>query len=124
MLWWGKLVGWFVGGGAASIAAEIRGARADQLAAENDEARIEAEERMDLALRRLEAQNGGPQNGWAKLVRASFAFPFVIYINKLVLWDKVLGLGTTDPLSEFLQGAFLVVLAFYFLDNTIKLARN
>ena len=119
-----KVFGWVSGGGLNNLASELRQAHADRLAAENDEAKILAEERMDLALRRVEAQTKGAGSWWPKVVRAGFALPFIVYINKLVIWDKVLARGTTDPLSPFLESAFLVVLAFYFLDNTIKLARS
>ena len=46
---------------------------------------------------------------------AGFALPFVIYNAKLVLWDKVLGLGSTDGLSAELFQVELACIGFYFL---------
>jgi hypothetical protein len=34
--------------------------------------------------------------------------------GKLLLWDKVLGLGTTDPLAGFAETTSNLVVAFYF----------
>jgi hypothetical protein len=36
------------------------------------------------------------------------------YFGKLLLWDKVLGLGTTDPLAGFAETTSNLVVAFYF----------
>jgi hypothetical protein len=38
----------------------------------------------------------------------------VIYFGKLLVWDKVLGLGTTDPLAGFASGTANLVVSFYF----------
>jgi hypothetical protein len=37
-----------------------------------------------------------------------------IYFGKLLIWDKVLGLGTTDPLSGFAATTANLIVAFYF----------
>lgn len=37
-----------------------------------------------------------------------------IYFGKLLVWDKVLGLGTTDPLAGFASATANVIVAFYF----------
>ncbi len=36
------------------------------------------------------------------------------YFGKLLVWDKVLGLGTTDPLAGFAETTSSLVVAFYF----------
>jgi hypothetical protein len=38
----------------------------------------------------------------------------VLYFAKLLVWDKVLGLGTTDPLSGFAAVTANLVVSFYF----------
>ena len=120
----GSIIAWFTGGGFKSIASELRQARADVLAAENNEQRIAAEERMNLALHRVGAQTQGAGNWAAKAMRALFALPVAVYNAKLFLWDKAFGWGTTDSLSPYLENVAWTVIAFYFLDNTIRLARN
>ena len=37
-----------------------------------------------------------------------------IYFFKLLVWDKVLGLGTTDPLAGFASTTSNLVVSFYF----------
>ncbi|XUM25101.1 hypothetical protein ACRAVF_33750 (plasmid) [Bradyrhizobium oligotrophicum S58] len=41
-------------------------------------------------------------------------YAVAIYFSKLLVWDKVLGLGTTDPLAGFASTTANLVVAFYF----------
>src|SRR5690349_3226946 len=43
-----------------------------------------------------------------------FAYVTLIYYAKLLIWDKVLGLGTTDPLGGWSVWAANLVIGFYF----------
>lgn len=110
-----KLLGWLVGGGIASIGKELRQARLDKLNAQNDEQRINA----DLRIAELQAQQailiaeqGSPLTSW---IRPAVAFPFVIYLFKVIVWDFVLGLGTTPTLPEELYHLMMLVFGAYFL---------
>ena len=63
-------------------------------------------------------------NWWTSLPRPLFAFAFVIYVWKLVVWDKVLGWGSTDGLSPELWQTFTIILTAYFGGRSIeKVAR-
>jgi hypothetical protein len=53
-------------------------------------------------------------------VRPGFALPFVIYNGKLVLWDKVLHWGVTDPLSAELLSLEKTVVQFYFMAMAVE----
>lgn len=37
-----------------------------------------------------------------------------VYFGKLLIWDKVLGIGTTDPLAGFASTTANLVVSFYF----------
>lgn len=37
-----------------------------------------------------------------------------VYFGKLLVWDKVMGLGTTDPLAGFAATTANLIVAFYF----------
>src|SRR6185437_9473480 len=37
-----------------------------------------------------------------------------VYFGKLLVWDKVLGLGATDPLSGFASVTSNLIVSFYF----------
>lgn len=41
-------------------------------------------------------------------------YAVAVYFGKLLVWDKVMGLGTTDPLAGFAATTANLVVAFYF----------
>jgi hypothetical protein len=41
-------------------------------------------------------------------------YAVAIYIAKLLIWDKVLGLGSTDPLGGWIETTANLVVSFYF----------
>jgi hypothetical protein len=51
-----------------------------------------------------------------------------IYFSKLLVWDKVLGLGTTDPLAGFSVMTSNLVVSFYFakrgFENVARIIRR
>lgn len=65
------------------------------------------------------------QGRWyTALPRPLFAFAFVVYVWKVVVWDKVLGWGVTDPLSDELSQWALIILTAYFGGRSLeKVAR-
>jgi len=93
--------------------------------AQTDRERLAADERVKgLEARRdvMVAEAGSRTN---QFVRVGFALPFVIYNAKLVLWDKVLDLGSTDPLSPELYQVQLACIGFYFLHSMVaRVARR
>lgn len=50
------------------------------------------------------------------------------YFGKLLIWDKVLGLGTTDPLAGFAAVTANLVVSFYFakrgFENVARIIRK
>lgn len=116
----GAVVSWFLGGGIASIGKQLTDAYALKLKAQNDHERLEA----DKLIATLEAQQAvlvSEQGSWAtRWVRPAFALPFVVYIWKLVIYDKVLGMGATDNLSPELWQLMMVVFGAYFLGRSIE----
>lgn len=51
-----------------------------------------------------------------------------IYFGKLLMWDKVLGLGSTDPLAGFAATTANLVVGFYFakrgFENVAKILKR
>ena len=112
--WLGNLLG----GPFAKAAVDAYRAK---LSAENAGEKIAA----DLAARELDVESRerelatqvviAEQGRWVTaLPRPLFAFAFVIYVWKVVVWDKVLNLGSTDALSPELSQWALIVLTAYF----------
>ena len=125
------ILGWFgnlIGGPFAKAAVDAYRAK---LTAENTSEKITA----DLAARELGVEQReaelanqavlAEQGRWyTALPRPLFAFAFVIYAWKVVVWDKVFGLGTTDPLTGDVAQWAMIVLTAYFGGRSIeKVAR-
>jgi hypothetical protein len=84
------------------------------------ELQVESRER-ELATRPLTAEQGA---WYTALPRPLFAYAFVIYVWKVVVWDFVLGLGSTRPLSGDVAQWATVVLSAYFGGRSLeKVAR-
>ena len=126
------VLGWLgnlLGGPFAKAAVEAYRAR---LSAENTSEKIAA----DLAARELEVERRerelatelliAEEGRWyTALPRPLFASAFIIYTWKVVVWDKVLGLGSTPALSgDVAQWAMLVLTAYFGGRSLEKVARN
>jgi hypothetical protein len=123
------VIGWLgnlLGGSFARAAVEAYRAR---LAADNASEKIAA----DLAVRELAVAQRerelatdlaiAEQGRWyTALPRPLFAFAFIIYVWKVVVWDKVLGLGATAPLSGDVAQWATIVLTAYFGGRSIEKA--
>jgi hypothetical protein len=121
------LLGWLgnlIGGPFAKAAVDAYRAK---LSAENTSEKIAA----DLAARELGVEQRerelatqvviAEQGRWyTALPRPLFAVAFVIYVWKVVVWDKVLGLGTTSALSGDVAQWATVVLTAYFGGRSLE----
>lgn len=120
----GGILSWLATGGIAAIGRELNRAYEARLAAQNDSERIAAE----VTIKNLEAQRdsilAAQRDRVERWVRIGFALPFVIYNAKLVLWDKVLGWGATDPLSADLVQLQWIVIGGYFFVSTARIIRK
>lgn len=93
--------------------------------AKTEQQKIESKERIDILERKKEIILNSQANKIGEWVRVAWALPFIIYVWKLLLWDKVLGWGITDPLSPTLDYILWTVLGGYFvLGVTDKFTRR
>jgi|SRR5579884_3345966 len=124
LTWLGRLLG----GPFAQAAVKAYQAK---LAAENNSEKIAADlaaRELQLAERErsLEAQIiRAEQDAWyTALPRPLFAYAFVIYTWKVVVWDIVLGLGATRQLTgEIAQWGAIVLTAYFGGRSLEKIAR-
>lgn len=115
----GAILGWLTGGGIAAIGKQLNEAYANRLRAETDHEKLEADQNIaQLQARQavLLAEQGSWRTSW---IRPMLALPIVIYINKLIIWDKVLELGTTPDLSPDLWKFLWIVVGAYFLTRSV-----
>jgi len=99
------------------IAESIAEAKLKSLDAATEQERIRAE----VLLSQLEARQAvliaEQRSLVTRWIRPAFALPFIIYNFKVVVWDKVLGLGVTDDLSSSYWQLQMVVFGAYFLTR-------
>jgi len=124
LTWLGNLLG----GPFAKAAVDAYRAK---LAAENTSEKIAAdlaarelsviERERELATQIVLAEQG---RWYTALPRPLFAAAFIIYAWKVVVWDKVMGWGTTDPLTgDVAQWAMIVLTAYFGGRSLEKVAR-
>jgi hypothetical protein len=115
-----RIIGWITGGALDRIGGHLKDAYLAKQKAQTDEQKLEA----DLRIRQLEAQESvliaEQASGVTRWIRPAIAFPFVAYLWKVVLWDKVFGLGATDPLSAELGEIMMVMVGAYFLTRPFE----
>lgn len=103
----------------ARISKAIADARIASAQAATDRERIEQEERIrSLEARRavMEREADGKIN---QIIRALLAVPVIVFLWKVIIWDKVFALGTTDDLSANLWYVTMMVLGFYYVHWTV-----
>ncbi len=88
--------------------------------AKTDAAKIAADERIAGLRARAKLQAEEPAFGLNTIVRACYGLPPAIYLGKIFIYDKVLGLGTTDSLSPELWQVTMVAIGFYFVSDTAR----
>jgi len=90
---------------------------------------------VDLAVKEIEAEIAARAQAsaiimaeqgrwWTSIIRPLAALPVVIFMWKVIVWDKVLGLGSTDPITGDVGAWAGVIVTTYFGGRTIeKVAR-
>lgn len=119
----GTILSWLTGGGIAAIGKQLNKAYELKLNAKNDAERIEA----DKQIAQLEARQAvliAEQGSWmTRWIRPALAMPFAIFIWKVVVWDTVLGWGTTPHLSENMYWVMGAIISAYFLTRPFEKRR-
>lgn len=55
-----------------------------------------------------------------RMIRPLFALPFIIFAFKVIVWDKVLGLGVTEALDPRMWGVFDTIIIAYFGATAVE----
>lgn len=115
---------WFIGGGFGVLGRQLNEAYENRLRAKTRAQKIRAEseiERLGLQLSILRVESGYLITRW---IRPAFALPFIIYDFKIIVWDKVLGLGVTEGLSPEFWQLQMIVFGAYFLVRPLEKLRG
>ena len=101
-----------------SVATEIAKYKTASLNATTDQARIAADERVKaLEAKRDVMVAEGSFTRLNAITRTALAFGPVFILNKIFVWDKALGLGSTDRLDANLWYVIMTCVGFYFVSE-------
>ena len=116
----GKIASWFLGSGISAIGDQLNKAYAAKLTAKNNTEKLEAEQNIAQLTARQTVLVAEQNSRLTKWIRPAFALPFVVYNFKIIVIDKVLGLGTTDELPPEFWQLQMIVFSAYFLARPIE----
>lgn len=92
--------------------------------AKTDQERIASQERINtLEAKRDVLISDSKHSGIDSYLRAFLTIPPGFYTGKIFLWDKALGLGSTDPVTTEQWAIVGVVYGFFFLYSGLRLFR-
>jgi hypothetical protein len=99
-------------------ASNTRDRIAADLAAHEIQAEIEARKAASAV---IIAEQG---RWYTAMIRPLLAFPLIIYVWKVIVWDKVLGWGATDPITGMVADWMGMIITAYVGGRSIeKVAR-
>lgn len=116
-----KTIGRFItGGGLDGVADKLKDAYLAKKQADTDQGRIAA----TVTIKQLEERQSillmEQRTFITRMMRPAFAAPFIIYNFKVLVWDKVLGWGSTDPMSADFWKIAMLIITFYFLGRPFE----
>ncbi len=115
----------FLGGGIIrQIGGQINTAIKTRADATNATERIDADTEIASLQATRDVLKAEARHTWNIIIRAMLAAPFFLFVFKVIVWDKILGLGVTDDLSPDLWNLMMVVYGFYFVYETATLFKR
>ena len=99
------------------------GNKTERIAADLAKEEIQA----DIQRRAIEVSLLRQEQGWwvTAMIRPLFAYPLILYWAKVIIWDKLLGWGTTDPLTGMIgEWAGWIILAYFGGRTVEKVSRQ
>ena len=112
------------GGIVGQIGKQLNQAYKARLDSKNETERVEADKTIASLEARKAVLVAESRSQWNIIFRAILAVPFAAFVWKVIVWDKLLGLGTTDDLSPDLWNLMMVVYGFYFVYETASLFKR
>lgn len=106
--------------GFRGVAEQLATAYAARTNATTEQEHIAAQERIEH-YQSLERILIAEQSSWlTRWVRPALALGPTVYLGKIFIYDKTLGLGTTDPLSDELSAIMVTIVGAYFLTRPFE----
>lgn len=116
------MMGWLIGAlnPLKAIGEQLTTAYSLKLAAQNDSARIAAEQTISQLEARRDVLLAEQASWMTRWIRPALAIPVVIFWFKLIVWDTVLGWGTTPDPGEHVMWYVTLIPSVYFLTRPVE----
>jgi hypothetical protein len=88
--------------------------------AETQEAKLEAEQHLAWLTAQKEVIISEQRSKLTSWIRPALAFPVVLYVWKLIIWDTILELGVTQNPGEFVNWIVVTVIGAYMLTRPFE----
>jgi hypothetical protein len=111
-----SIIKWVLSSGLDKVAGSLASAYVTKKTSTDELGKARAE--VDIA--QLEARQRSLLNGTsniARLVQFFTVFPGLFHLNKTVLWDGIMGWGTTSAMSSFEEKVFFMGLGYFLLSQ-------
>lgn len=115
-----KILGFFTSTAFGSITEQLKEAYRMKLEAQTNEAKLEADQyiaHLQAQQQVLLAEQGRWYTSW---IRPAMAFPVILYIWKLIIWDTILQWGVTQNPGEFVNWIVITVIGAYMLTRPFE----
>lgn len=116
----GKVLSFLGSSAFKSISEALLKAYSARLEATTTERKIEAEETISALEAQQQVLLKEMDRGSTAWIRPAFAFITIVFWAKLIIWDTVLGLGSTPDPGEFVMWFATLVPTFYFIGRTFE----
>ena len=115
-----KILGFFTSTAFGSITEQLKEAYRMKLEAQTNEAKLEADQyiaHLQAQQQVLLAEQGRWYTSW---IRPAMAFPVILYIWKLIIWDTILQWGVTQNPGECVNWIVITVIGAYMLTRPFE----
>ena len=120
----GMLLKWMTGGGLSGIANEITSWDIKRREAANDRERVQAETMISQLQMRQEVLIAEQGHWMTRWIRPALAAPVVAYWWKLIIWDTLLGWGSTPYPGDHVVWFVVLIPSAYFLVRPFEKQRR
>ena len=111
-------------GAVPAIVGEIAKARTEAKNAKTEQERIAADERIKALEAKRDVLIAESTTPWNTIGRLFLMLPFGLLAWKLVVWDWMLGWGSTERLSDMVIALMWTVYGFYFVTDITRILKR
>jgi hypothetical protein len=115
------LINLISGGLIGKIGKQINEYHATSLKAANESERINANRSANVLQAQKDVLVAEARSQWNVIARVFAGLPLMLFVWKVIVWDKLLSLGVTDALDPKMWNLLYLVYSFYFVNEIANL---